>query len=490
MLHRVAIALHNRPGERARIDAHPLAQDEANGYSRGLLDFKTLFDASPNAAMVLDRSLRFVAANPAYVRTTGSASIESLLGRHVFEAFPNDPDNAEDPGVAVLRTSFERVLKDGVQDVVPLIAYRVDGADRFWSATHVPLANAAGETQYVLQLAVDVTELTQLQRQASASSSASSPSSEVQAGVLERAKQATVHNMSLRADRERLLRLFDHAPAFVAMLRGPEHIFELTNVAYQRLIGDVDVIGKSFAAALPEVVEQGLVRALDGVFTTGTPFLATGLKVELKTSATSSRTLTLDFSYQPIIEPDGSTSGIFVLGNDMTGLHELEQRNERLSEVVSQSSKCMAIADGSGTITYVNEAGRRLLGITDISGLTARAFFAPHDRSVYDDVIIPALLSGDEQWQGEVCFHNLATGVVVPVHHNTFVLRNKLGATIGTASIGRDLTAENAARQEREKLAEHATDARRIADSSERERRFLAESIPQQVWTADRKSVV
>ena len=54
-----------------------------------LLDFKVFFDASPNAAMVLDRDLCFVAANAAYLRVVGVDDFETLRGRYIFDAFPN-----------------------------------------------------------------------------------------------------------------------------------------------------------------------------------------------------------------------------------------------------------------------------------------------------------------------------------------------------------------------------------------------------------------
>jgi PAS domain S-box-containing protein len=54
------------------------------------LDFQALFNHSPNPYMVLDRELRYVAANQAYLRVTASR-LEALVGRSVFDAFPHDP---------------------------------------------------------------------------------------------------------------------------------------------------------------------------------------------------------------------------------------------------------------------------------------------------------------------------------------------------------------------------------------------------------------
>lgn len=66
-----------------------------------------------------------------------------------------------------------------------------------------------------------------------------------------------------------LSQMFDQTPGFMALMRGPDHVFELTNAAYQRLIGDRRVIGKSVREALPELQGQGFFEQLDHVYRTG-----------------------------------------------------------------------------------------------------------------------------------------------------------------------------------------------------------------------------
>ena len=66
------------------------------------LDFAAIFDLAPNAYMVLDEELRYVAANQAYLAVT-SMTLDGLLGRRIFELFPNDP--------ALLKPPFDRSHK-------------------------------------------------------------------------------------------------------------------------------------------------------------------------------------------------------------------------------------------------------------------------------------------------------------------------------------------------------------------------------------------
>ena len=48
-----------------------------------------------------------------------------------------------------------------------------------------------------------------------------------------------------------LSQMFEQAPGFMALLREPDHVFELTNAAYQRLIGHRQMIGKSVRRPFP-----------------------------------------------------------------------------------------------------------------------------------------------------------------------------------------------------------------------------------------------
>ena len=83
------------------------------------VDFAELFDRSPNPYMVLDRELRYVAANEAYLRVIG-ARLDRLLGRRVTDVYPNDPD---DPN----NDSAQLVERRGGDDVHGEAAVRYNG---------------------------------------------------------------------------------------------------------------------------------------------------------------------------------------------------------------------------------------------------------------------------------------------------------------------------------------------------------------------------
>jgi signal transduction histidine kinase len=141
-------------------------------------------------------------------------------------------------------------------------------------------------------------------------------------------------------ERRRLSDLFRHAPAFMCVLRGPDHVFELTNDNYQKLVGFRDVVGKPVREALPEVEGQGYFELLDRVLETGEPYVGNAMPAYLQASEDSPlEKRHLNFVFQAITEPDGSRSGVFVHGVDVTetiaARAEAETANRSKSEFLA-----------------------------------------------------------------------------------------------------------------------------------------------------------
>jgi signal transduction histidine kinase/ActR/RegA family two-component response regulator len=129
--------------------------------------------------------------------------------------------------------------------------------------------------------------------------------------------QQVVSQRRMTFERERFARLFEQAPGFMAMLRGPQHVFEMVNPAYSRLIGNREILGKPLREALPEAAEQGFLELLDEVYRTGKAYKAFGAEFVFQSTPDSPRIVrNLDFVYQPILDSRGDVSGIFIEGSD------------------------------------------------------------------------------------------------------------------------------------------------------------------------------
>lgn len=107
----------------------------------------------------------------------------------------------------------------------------------------------------------------------------------------------------------------------------------MANPLYLQLIGKQgqNILGKTVAEALPEVVEQGFIGLLDNVYQTGQPFIGKDVHISLQTEPNGPvAKRVLDFTYQPIFDEDSTVSGILVHGVDLTERKQLEQEREQL----------------------------------------------------------------------------------------------------------------------------------------------------------------
>jgi PAS domain S-box-containing protein len=160
---------------------------------------------------------------------------------------------------------------------------------------------------------------------------------------------------------ERLRQLFDRAPGFMAVVRGPDHVFEMANASYQKLVGRRDLIGKPVREAVPEVEGQGLFELLDKVYRSGEAFSGRSVPVRLQRAPGAPREeRLLDFVFQPIVDAQGSVSGIFADGYDVTEriLAEtaLRESEERFRLIADSAPVPMWVTRIDRTRSFVNRA--------------------------------------------------------------------------------------------------------------------------------------
>lgn len=277
-------------------------------------DFQRIFEALPSPHVVLDRDLNFVAANSAYERATMRRRDE-LIGRGMFELFPNSGE-----GERRLRASFARVFSSGKPDTLAYIPYDIPNPDvagemeqRFWTAVHTPIPDEQGSICWLVQNTTDVTDLVRLR------AAASLPFRSGAEQLLQRAQEAEQQHQALLDESADFRRLFQQAPGFFAVLSGADHVFTFANDAFLRLVGERSVIGMSAAEALPEIVEQGYIDLLNGVYGSGAPASGEAVSVLLASAEDDSlREKFVDFSYDAIRSREGEIIGVFVQGMDRT----------------------------------------------------------------------------------------------------------------------------------------------------------------------------
>lgn len=135
-------------------------------------DFRTLFESAPGSYLVLTPDLTIVAVSDAYLRATMTTRA-GILGRHLFEVFPDNPDDPAASGVRNLGASLRRVLTMKRPDAMAVQKYDIrrpsgEGGgfeERYWSPVNSPVFGPNGEIAYIIHRVEDVTEFLRLRQE-------------------------------------------------------------------------------------------------------------------------------------------------------------------------------------------------------------------------------------------------------------------------------------------------------------------------------------
>jgi len=185
-------------------------------------DFRLIFQAAPGLYLVLDPELKIVAVSDAYLRATMTKR-DDILGRGIFDAFPDNPDDPSATGVRNLRTSLERVLREKVPDAMAVQKYDVrrpeseGGAfeQRHWSPVNSPVLDSSEKVLYIIHRVEDVTEFVRLKQQEIAQEKLTEDlrtrTGQMEAEIYQRAAEVQEANRRLEATNVALIKAKEEA---------------------------------------------------------------------------------------------------------------------------------------------------------------------------------------------------------------------------------------------------------------------------------------
>jgi signal transduction histidine kinase len=132
-------------------------------------DFRVLFESAPGLFLVLTPELTIVAASDAYLSATMTRR-EGILGRDLFDVFPDNPGDPAATGVGNLKASLARVIEQLCPDTMAVQKYDVRRPEaeggafevRHWRPMNTPVLDARGQLAYIIHRVEDVTELVRL----------------------------------------------------------------------------------------------------------------------------------------------------------------------------------------------------------------------------------------------------------------------------------------------------------------------------------------
>ena len=149
-----------------------MVRREARGTAATVVapDFRALFEAAPGSYLVLDPELTIVAVSDAYLRATMTER-DTIVGRPLFEVFPDNPDDPDATGTANLRASLDRVRRTLRPDAMAVQKYDIPRPDggfevRHWSPLNSPVLTADGELAAIIHRVEDVTDFVRLSHHA------------------------------------------------------------------------------------------------------------------------------------------------------------------------------------------------------------------------------------------------------------------------------------------------------------------------------------
>jgi PAS domain S-box-containing protein len=257
-----------------------------------------------------------------------------------------------------------------------------------------------------------------------------------------------------------LHQLFELAPGYVVVLRGPDHVVELANAAYRRLIGERDIIGKPVREALPEVADQGFGDILDKVYRTGEPFTADATRTRiLRGPDLEPEDRFFSFVYQPLFAEDGSVTGIFAQGVDVTGAierieteHRIKHSEFRDRALFEQAAAGISEVDHTGRFLRVNERFCRITGRSpeELLGLTMQEITHPDDLAG-NLPLFRRSVEGGEAFDIEKRYVRPDRSIVW-VHNSVTTLRDDDGKLINTICVTVDITERRRAEAELRRL--------------------------------------
>lgn len=183
------------------------------------VDYQRLFENAPDLYLILNPDLVIVGITNAYAQAT-KIEKETVLGKGIFEVFPDNPDDPAAEGVRNLHASLKRILQTGLPDAMPVQKYDIrrpesEGGgfeERYWSPINTPVLDAEGKVAYLIHKVDDVTEFVRVKQHGIAQDKLNETLREqavrMETEVFSRAREVADTSAKLKAANEELERLY------------------------------------------------------------------------------------------------------------------------------------------------------------------------------------------------------------------------------------------------------------------------------------------
>ncbi len=256
---------------RKKAEEELLRSEESN---RNL--FKVLQDA-PDSYLVLTPDFNIEMVSDAYLDVSQKKR-EQILGKNIFDVFPDNPKNLQASGVKNLTESLQTVLKTKKPHRLGVQQYDVQNEygvfeEKFWSPSNFPVLNAKGEVDYIIHKVINITEVVKSQ----AGLKGLYDETEILKTSLE---EIQLQAVQLRESRSLLQSIFDASPNSLVLYKilrnekGKVYDFEISmqNAFNIEKLGiSPNVIGRKLTDAFPLVKTNNILKEFIKTAETGIP---------------------------------------------------------------------------------------------------------------------------------------------------------------------------------------------------------------------------
>jgi PAS domain S-box-containing protein len=436
--------------ETGRVLAERERDQLAQRYQLHSRRFEKMLDSLTDLAFVFDLQGRFLYANRRLLEIR-SMTLDQLVGKNFFDSgYPIDL-------ATKLQNQIQQVIRtrQPVMDETSFTDRR--GYTGYYQYVYSPVMDADGNVEAVAGVTRELTERLRLEQ--------------------ERKKLAE----AVERERANLASIIEQSPSFIAVLRGPEHVYELVNEKYYEIAGRRNLIGRTVRQAFPDIAEQGFYELLDQVYQTGETFAADELPIFLTRPDGSLDNRYINLVHQALRDGQQQISGIFVHGVDVTDLvvsRQALKENEEFHRFAAEAGQTGSWKTDLATMeTIFSPTMCQLLGLPMVRTTLA---FEQWFKFVIPEHRAPMQAALDDTVQHGVPYDiefqiTRADGLLCWLASRGGVIRDASGKAIGLHGATVDITDKRKMAEERERLLQSERAARADAEhASLAKDKFLA----------------
>lgn len=353
-----------------------------------MLDFKSLFESAPGFFLVLNKNLTIMAVTDDYLKAT-MVKREDIVGKYLFDIFPDNPRDTSADGVHNLSGSLARVLKYKMTDWMPVQKYDIRKATgeyevRYWSPVNKPVLNSNNEVEYIIHRAEDITEFVTLKL--------GKDRSEME--LFRLGEQILTINKKLKSSRQEIQDYIDAMSTMTVKLSVDGKIV-MTNQSADLAFGLSAETNTNFidghwwpTEKAQDRVRKAFTRAVGGEHVLYDEWVVL-----------SGKTKCISLSFAPVKEND-VVKYVVTESHDITARKEVEQRYVSLAQ---SANDAIITANEFGEIMFWNIAATKVFGYEEheIMGSQLTTIIPPEFREAHAEGVRRYLRTGDSKLIGK-----------------------------------------------------------------------------------------